>query len=511
MTILKNCGFLFTLTLAAVSAPAQLVPVPNHSFELPRTEFAFPMVDSWQTTPKPDWYDEEQNGPWFQLVGVFKNSAPTEGDHIPNLEGDQALFLFNIPTAGVFQDYNSVGGTNAAPSHEFAARFEPGKSYVLTAGVLGGLGGMTNGASLLMSLYYRDSNGAPVTVAAQPIVHSTNLFRGNPLLIDFSLETAEVDPSDPWAGQHLGIMFVSTSGAETSGGYWDLDNVRLRAVEKIAIPNASFESPSTNVSPVVDAWQKTPKPDWYDENQNGPWSQLSGVFRNTDPGSADHIPNLHGDQALFLFNSPQAGIFQDVNSIGGTNAEPTGVFDATFEPGKAYTLALDAIGGGGGMPQGASLLMSLYYVGDDFMPVTVGSKSIVYSTNQFPGNTVAIETVLEVPAVQPTDPWAGQNLGIMIVSTSGFENAGGYWDLDNVRLYASSAVAGLTLAFERDGSNLGLSWPSQAGASYRLEVSQDLETWTEFEAAIVGTGAEISRSVPLNEFDHAFFRVIELP
>ena len=70
----------------------------------------------------------------------------------------------------------------------------------------------------------------------------------------------------------------------------------------IAVPNGSFESPSTDfVDPQMNYWQESPQPFWYDADANGPWSQLVGVFLNTPVGTDDHIVNCDGAQAAYLF------------------------------------------------------------------------------------------------------------------------------------------------------------------------------------------------------------------
>src|SRR5687767_5887508 len=118
---------MYSLAVAAlmfvsiVSLPAGTVTVPNASFEGPDTPFADPRIDSWQDFPKPPWYDELANGPWDFLTGVFENTAPTESNHIHNMDGTQAVFLFNAPAAGIFQDYNSMDWGDPVPTHEFNA------------------------------------------------------------------------------------------------------------------------------------------------------------------------------------------------------------------------------------------------------------------------------------------------------------------------------------------------------------------------------------------------------
>src|SRR6185437_8134367 len=180
---------------------------------------------------------------------------------------------------------------------------------------------------------------------------------------DFQAHVPAVKASDPWANQKIGILITSTAGPTTTGGYWDLDNVRLtERTDAIVVPNYSFESPTTAfVDPSIGSWQKTPKPDWYDESGGNLWSQLTGVFVNTAPGASDHIDNVDANQALYLFALPTSGVFQDYNSLDGTNTTPSHAFNATFEPGHGYDLTVAVVGGGGGMIEGSTLELALYY------------------------------------------------------------------------------------------------------------------------------------------------------
>ena len=61
-----------------------------------------------------------------------------------------------------------------------------------------------------MSLYYRDSSSNMVTVAATNIVYDTSIFTSITNFVDFELDSPPVQASDPWAGQHIGIQFLST-------------------------------------------------------------------------------------------------------------------------------------------------------------------------------------------------------------------------------------------------------------------------------------------------------------
>ena len=71
----------------------------------------------------------------------------------------QAVFLQAYPAVGIFQDYNSIGGTNTVADHAFNATFNPGKTYTLTVGLTGSSDEpLTQGSILQLSLYYRDAS-----------------------------------------------------------------------------------------------------------------------------------------------------------------------------------------------------------------------------------------------------------------------------------------------------------------------------------------------------------------
>lgn len=192
---------------------AALIGVPNHSFESPVTSLASPSLEAWQKAPQPSWYDD-QGGffPWDQLMGEFLNTPESRPDHIDNAEGQQAAYLFALPRVALWQDYD------ATPAHDFNARFEVGRSYTLTVGLLGGGGGMSNGATFQISLYYRDAASNMVTVAATTITNSKSLFSTNTHLTDFQVLVPTVKPNDAWAGKNLGIQLSSTVGFDLAGG-----------------------------------------------------------------------------------------------------------------------------------------------------------------------------------------------------------------------------------------------------------------------------------------------------
>src|SRR5262245_4396155 len=113
----RHHGRLFAVCLALMLAGvpvllAGTIHVPNSSFESPATDFATPEIGAWQKAPQPMWYNDT-NFPWAQLTGQFLNTSNGAPDHIDNVEGHQAAFLFALPGVAVFQDYNTFDGTNS--------------------------------------------------------------------------------------------------------------------------------------------------------------------------------------------------------------------------------------------------------------------------------------------------------------------------------------------------------------------------------------------------------------
>ena len=198
-------------------------------------------MDGWQKAPKPPWYDESGGFLWDQLVGQFLNPALGATNRTDNMDGQQAAWLFAVPGLAIFQDSISLAGTNGTPAREFDARYEVGKSYVLTVGVMGGGGGMSSGATLELGLYYVNAAGNRVIVATTTITNTPEVFPPNRKhFSDFTVRVPTVTGREPWAGQPIGVQIVSTVGFDRMGGFWDLDNVRLRAVADPVLEDFKF-------------------------------------------------------------------------------------------------------------------------------------------------------------------------------------------------------------------------------------------------------------------------------
>lgn len=264
------------------------VPVPNASFESPTTPFVSVVVDDWQKSPKPDWYQESGGFLWDQLVGIFKNPPPDSLDHIVNCDGAQAAWLFAVPDVAMFLD------RDAAPASGFDARFEPGQSYRLTVGIIGTGGNMLDGVPLELGVYYRDDAGEPVTVAATVVTNSAAVLGDRTRFQDFSVRVPEVEPGDGWAGKAIGIRFRSLVSLAMQGGFWDLDQVRLESfarplLEEPAWNAGQFEvvvvsAPGDVIELLTSPEVTAPVAEW---KPLGTLTNETGRVRFTDPHAGD--------------------------------------------------------------------------------------------------------------------------------------------------------------------------------------------------------------------------------
>ena len=272
------------------------------------------------------------------------------------------------------------------------------------------------------------------------------------------------------------------------------------------IPNFSFEAQTNSyVNINIDSWQKAPKPLWYEESGGFLWSQLVGAFKNTPPTSPDHIDNCEGAQAIWLFAVPEVALSQDYDS------SPTHTFNATFEVGKTYTLSVAIIGGGGGMLEGASLQLSLYYRDLSGNKLPVASTSVVHSDATFPPPYNHFTTFqVTIPTVKPTDPWAGKKIGIQFLSTVTIESQGGYWDIDNVRL---ASTPDPRLSCSPAGSQARVAFLAATGYTFQLQSTENLlsPNWIPAASPLTGNGTEAVSLFPLSSSPRKFFRLAVTP
>ncbi|MBM3847823.1 MAG: hypothetical protein FJ405_16255 [Verrucomicrobia bacterium] len=248
----------------------------------------------------------------------------------------------------------------------------------------------------------------------------------------------------------------------------------------LPVLNPSFELPHTNFVDIrVFNWNKSPKPAWYDESFGFFWTQLTGVFANTDPSSADHISNCHGSQGLWLFAVPEVGLAQ--------NLDPS---QARLRPGFGYSLTVGVIGMGGAMKEGVPLELSLHGVLPEGQPVLAGASKVINSEVVFPNRNRFVDHQVVVPVVHTSDPWAGLPIRLLFRSLADFENQGGYWALDHVRL--EEAPLRLTGRMLGD-SRFELTLDSIPGAVFHLlsaaAPTTPIETWANLGTLSNATGS----------------------
>jgi hypothetical protein len=288
--------------------------------------------------------------------------------------------------------------------------------------------------------------------------------------------------------------------------FWLSAGLGMRAGE-IAVPNGSFESPSTNyVSVLIDDWVKPPKPDWYQEGGGFLWTQLTGLFRNPIPTNPSYIDNLDGDQALWLFAVPEVGLFQELGDPANSSDE-----DVRFEVGQSYQLTVGVIGGGGGMLEGATLELAFYYRDDASNQVTVAATSITNTASRFPRLTHLVDCTVALPAVVAGDAWANRPIGIRFLSTVSTNLQGGYWDLDHVRLVATGPPMLVDPKFV-DG-DIRFTLESEPGLRFDLLASADpgmpIEDWERLTTLTNLTG-RATYSEPATNSGGRFYRALQL-
>lgn len=270
----------------------------------------------------------------------------------------------------------------------------------------------------------------------------------------------------------------------------------LCPAQPVPVPNGSFESPATFfVSTRLDHWEDQPRPDDYVEAGGFLWEQLTGVFRNTPAGSPDHLENLHGQQAAWLFAVPGVGLWQELGR--------------EFEPGTAYQLDALVLGNGGNMLPGPALefVLGAFATGGEVAPLA--SLSITNDPALFPLRTRLTPFQLRTPLVREGDAWAGRPIVIQILSRVTPAQQGGYWDVDDVRLTAVRPPA-IVLRTEPADDALRIVWPAAPGFRYQLQRSASLETWTNVGGGLNGRTGELSAEVPVGAAP-AFFRVAAQP
>ena len=379
------------------SAPVS-IPIKNASFEVPVVDpngfGAVPQVDGWTEVDIDTLFSTN--------TGVFANTDPNSFDHIVNADGNQLAFLGSQMGNALQQDldamYNAGCNYRLIVGVSVSSRFPPATIEPVD--------------TLELVLYYHDANEL-VDIAHQTVYATGQSYTQ---LQDFSLELPTVQAGDAWAGMNIGIALRAAGQAS---GFWDLDNVRLIESAPVSIPieNASFEAPVVDPNgfgavPLVDGWTEIDIDTLFSTN--------TGVFANTDPNSFDHIVNANGSQLAFL--GSQTG-----------NALQQGLAD-TYKVDCEYRLTV-GVSVSSRFPPSAvepvDTLELVFYYRDANDVVDIAHQTVEATDQSF---TQLQDFSLELPMVQSGDAWAGMNIGIALRASG---QAGGFWDMDNVRLIES--------------------------------------------------------------------------
>jgi hypothetical protein len=188
----------------------------------------------------------------------------------------------------------------------------------------------------------------------------------------------------------------------------------------IAVANHSFENPVIPYDP--NTFMVLPyMGSWTGVDVGTQYSSNTGGFLNTWWASTTYIVNADANQLAFLGSEGGNALMQDLS--------------ATYQTGKKYRLTVGVC---------VSyyrpidpLVLALTYV-DGAARVDVATTTIP-ETGLTP--TVLVDFVVDAPAVQATNAWAGKNMGVAIRATGA---PGGYWDLDNVRVVEYAGTADFT-------------------------------------------------------------------
>ncbi len=191
----------------------------------------------------------------------------------------------------------------------------------------------------------------------------------------------------------------------------------ITSAGSIPIENASFEAPSVDPN----AFSAVPFVDgWIEIDVDTETSANTGVFANPAEGDPGRLAGADGNQLAFLGSQAGNALEQDL-----THA---------YKAGCDYRLTV-AVGVSGMFPPSVTepldtLELVLYYTDAN------NAREIACQTIDATGlsSTELIDYSLHVPAVQTGDPWAGTAIGVALRSAGA---AGGFWDIDNVRLIES--------------------------------------------------------------------------
>ena len=156
--------------------------------------------------------------------------------------------------------------------------------------------------------------------------------------------------------------------------------------------------------------------------------------------------------------------------------------------------------------------ISLYYLDASSNKVTVAATSITNNLIDFPTTTHLVDRRVAVPTVKAGDVWAGQNIGIQMLSTVSTNLQGGYWDLDNVRL--SSQVEPALRDLVQTNGQFSFTLRSEPGSKFEImtttNVSLATSNWISLATLTNDTGT-ISFTHAVTNLASGYYRALGRP
>jgi hypothetical protein len=242
----------------------------------------------------------------------------------------------------------------------------------------------------------------------------------------------------------------------------------------IPIENASFEAPVVDPNgfgavPLVEGWVEIDIDTLASTN--------TGVFANTEPNSFDHIVNADGNQLAFLGSQTGNALQQDL--------------DAVYKAGCEYTLTV-GVSISSRFPPSAvepvDTLELVFYYHDANDVIDIAHQAVEAIGLSY---TELQDFSLVLPIVTTNDAWVGMNIGVALRAEG---QAGGFWDLDNVRLIESAPVS---IPVENASFEAPVVDPCGFGAVPLVE------GWMEIDIdTITSTNTGVFANTEPNSFDH---------
>ncbi|MEI8197338.1 MAG: PEP-CTERM sorting domain-containing protein, partial [Phycisphaerae bacterium] len=153
-----------------------------------------------------------------------------------------------------------------------------------------------------------------------------------------------------------------------------------------------------------------------------------GVFYNSPVPNPDHITNADLNQLAFLGSETGNGLSQTLAAV--------------YQTGHTYKLTV-AVCGSYYRPLGADNSLELVFryldTGSNLVDIPLAVQSVAGFGI---ADTVLTDYAVSLPAVQSTAAWAGRPIDIELRAVG---SAGGFWDLDNVRVVETPEPATLAL------------------------------------------------------------------